>query len=223
MGGEGVVTLGELMLQAVGRLAGVRALGLEGAGVEGRLLGWGVDADGIRLVEGLLLGGHLRDHVVGEDQRQDGRDHGGRVVGGGVDGGHAGRGLVVGGSVDGGHAGRDPGALAGVGVARQQRVCVGAQAAVGAGVDLHGVAGHHSRVRHGEGGLGGLGGRPGGLVQALVEEGGAPWLLPPVVGHGAVRRLNLLHTLGLGLFVASAPTGGGLFPGLLVGSASGYS
>jgi len=209
--GVGAVTRGVLRLHGIGRLAAEGAQGLEGGGGEGGLLGRGVDG-GVCLVEGLWLRGracraHLREHVVGEDQRQDGRDHGGGV-GHGVDGGRAGRGLV---------------ALAGVAVARQRGVCVGAQAAVGAGVHRHGVAGHHGRVGHGEGGLGGLGERPGGLVQALVEEGGAQRLLTPTAGHGAVRRLNLLGALGLGLLVSSAPPGSGLGAGQLVGPASRHS
>lgn len=152
-------------------------------------------------------GGHRRVHVIWQDESNNwGHHRGGELSG--VDGWRAGRGLD---------------ALV-IPKACQRGVCVGADGS-GSGVNLEGVARHHCGIRHGKGGLRGVGWRPGGRVKAVVQTRRPQMLLlllPSVMRRRAVRGLDLLRSLRLGFLVPRASPRGGLctWSALLEGSSS---
>lgn len=86
------------------------------------------------------------------------------------------------------------------------------------GIYLEREAWNDGWVGHGERRLRGLGGRPRGGVQAVVQER-RPQLLLPVRGHRAVRRLDVPCPLGLGLLDPGSTPGSGLGAGLGTGLA----
>lgn len=99
-----------------------------------------------------------------------------------------------------------------------KRVSCGRNHGAGPGVNLEREAWNDGWVGYREGRLGGLGGRPRGGVQAVVQER-RPQLLMPVGGHRAVGRLHVLRPLRLGLLDASSTPGSGLSVGLATGLA----